>query len=78
MSEERSVNMEKIRGALDVELTVDEITSINALIERATAKAVIVTDMGNHKCPVCKEYVSKDGNFCSCCGQMLDNDNVAF
>ena len=69
--------MDKVRGVIETELTVEEVTTINALIERDTAMAVIKTDMGNYKCPACKSYVSSNKVFCTECGQRIDWDNIA-
>ena len=77
--------MEKIRGALDVELTVEEVTLINTLIERDTPKAVVKSDWESsegktytsYKCPECDNSIAKSDKFCDQCGQRLDRDNIA-
>lgn len=63
--------MDKIRGALDVELTVEEVTTINALIERDTVKETTRTEYDNYICPVCNKYVSRTDTFCKHCGQRI-------
>lgn len=76
--------MDKIRGALDVELTIEEVTYLNALIERDKEKAVVRKDWEiddstytDYKCPVCNTNTRSGDNFCSKCGQRIDRDNIA-
>lgn len=73
--------MEKIKGAITVELFLEEAEHINKLIDRDTAKPV--KDGGTdafgdprYECPACGNFVH-DELFCRNCGQRLDTTNVA-
>lgn len=70
--------MNKIKGSMDVRLSLDEVNHINDLIVRDTAKAVKAdTNYDLTYCPVCGAVVIESELFCSKCGQRLDHDNKA-
>lgn len=76
--------MDKIRGVFDVELTVEEVTLINELIERDKPKALTQSEWEastgtiytDYKCSVCSHKVSNGDTFCDKCGQRLDWENI--
>ena len=68
--------MNKIKGAMDVRLTLDEVNEINSLIERNTAKAVRADDTLAY-CPNCDKAILDLYIFCPRCGQRLDQENKA-
>lgn len=72
--------MEKIRGAITVELFIEEATYLNKLIDRDTPKPVRHAgkdffDEDKYDCPVCGNFVHEE-LFCRHCGQRLDTTNV--
>lgn len=70
--------MNKIKGSMDVRLSLDEVNHINSLIERDVAKAVKKHDTYDITfCPVCDNVVISAYKFCPTCGQRLDADNIA-
>ena len=70
--------MNKVKGSMDVRLTLDEVNNINALIERDTAKAVVADEAYNLcYCPICKSIPLTGDTFCRKCGQRLDAENKA-
>lgn len=77
--------MEKLKGAITVELFLEEAEAINKLIEKDTAKAVIPDGKDAwdenelvYACPSCCNRVREGDYFCRNCGQRLDLNNVAF
>ena len=75
--------MELIKGNIDITMSVEEVTKINSLIERDTARPIrksvweyegkTYTDF---KCPKCDGMVKATDGFCKVCGQRLDTDNT--
>lgn len=66
----------RITGTMDINLTIAEITKINALLERDETKLPIKKE-GYCECPVCGKIAYSTYNFCDRCGQRLDKENVA-
>lgn len=63
---------------MGVRLSLEEVNHINALIERDTAKAVVVDEHYNLEyCPVCNRVILGNDLFCSKCGQRIDRENKA-
>ena len=70
--------MNKVKGSMDVRLSLEEVNRINELIERDTAKAVIADEKYDLTyCPVCKAIPLSTDTFCRRCGQKLDQENKA-
>ena len=81
--------MNKLKGTIDVRLSLDEVNEINELIDRNTAKAVKLhryevkmsdgTEISpTELCPTCGEITGyTKGTFCAMCGQRLDRENIA-
>ena len=70
--------MNKVKGTMDVRLTLEEVNTINDLIERDTAMAVVADDKYDIEyCPVCGGVVIRTDQFCDKCGQRLDQENKA-
>lgn len=70
--------MNKIKGSMDIRLSLDEVNHINDLIARNTAKAVKVDSKYDLEyCPVCGSVAITSHKFCTDCGQKLDHDNKA-
>lgn len=69
--------MEKIRGVIDMKLSIEDVTILNALIEKDNAKAVITDGSAYSKCPECNAYISESDNYCSKCGQKVDTSTSA-
>lgn len=71
--------MKPLFSECTVKVTTDQISEINELVKKGTAMAVIGTDTGKYcKCPVCKEVLLREANYCHACGQKVDQDNIAF
>ena len=70
--------MRFITGSIDIRLSLEEVNTINDLIKRDTAKAVVDDDKYNIcYCPSCNHVPLKGDLFCSRCGQRLDMENKA-
>lgn len=76
--------MEKLKGAITIELFLEEAEAINKLIEKDTP-AAIVPDGHNpldnsemYACPACMNRIYSGDYFCRNCGQRLDLKTVAF
>lgn len=72
--------MNKLKGSIDIKLTLEEVNTINELIERNTAKAIKVEPCGSTTlgiCPSCGKSFYGKCNFCENCGQRLDHENKA-
>lgn len=70
--------MNKIKGSMDIRLSLDEVNHINELIARDTAKAVKADGKYDLTyCPTCGAIVISLYKFCEVCGQRLDHDNKA-
>lgn len=70
--------MNKLKGSMDVRLSLEEVNHINELIERDTAKAVKADDKYDLcYCPICNNIPLSSSKFCSRCGQRLDMENKA-
>lgn len=70
--------MNKVKGSMDVRLTLEEVNKINELIERDTAKAVIADEQYDLcYCPKCRSVPLSQDIFCRKCGQKLDQENKA-
>lgn len=73
-------HMNKLKGSVDVRLSLDEVNRINELIERDTAKAIVQKKIGDtiiECCPYCGKMQFSKYNFCAECGQRLDHENKA-
>ena len=70
--------MNKLKGSMDVRLSLDEVNHINELIERDTAKAEKANEKYNLTyCPTCSKVTNSTYTFCPECGQRLDHENKA-
>lgn len=72
--------MNKLKGSVDIRLSLDEVNAINDLIKRDTAKAIVQKQIGDtiiECCPYCGKIAYGHGNFCEECGQRLDHENKA-
>ena len=70
--------MNKVKGSMDVRLSLEEVNKINELIERDTAKAEKADEKYDLTyCPVCNSVTINSHVFCPKCGQRLDHDNKA-
>ena len=68
--------MEKIRAKMAIQLTAEEITEINKLIERETPMDGLMDDKSSdyrwNRCPKCdRAFLNEDGCYCKDCGQKL-------
>ena len=65
--------MNKIKAKMTVDMTAEEVTYVNELIERDTAiEGVPHEDYSNlNKCPLCGETFGGYDRFCSRCGHRL-------
>ena len=75
--------MDKLKGAITVELFTDEVEAINKLIEKDEARPIVsdgydIFDETEKKyaCPRCGNRVYTDHLFCQYCGQRLDTKNI--
>ena len=75
--------MELIKGKIDITLSVEDVTRINSLIERDTARPIRKSiwdyegkSYTSFKCPTCDSGVSATDGFCKVCGQRLDTENT--
>lgn len=76
--------MNKLKGKVALELTLEEVNTVNALIERDIAKAVVEDGYNRpdgswktiYRCPICREIIIEE-TFCPKCGQRVDRDNIA-
>ena len=75
--------MKQLFAKCTVELTTDDIVSINEMIIRDTALPVVkeeaeLTGNWKYKCPVCKRTIvnPEQDHFCRQCGQRLDLENI--
>lgn len=70
--------MNKVKGSMDVRLSLDDVNKINELIERDTAKAIVEDKKYDLcYCPKCNKVLLPSDLFCHSCGQRLDRDNKA-
>ena len=80
--------MNKLKGKVTLELTVEAVNHINALLERDDPKPPVdegyFTDGSWHevyRCPVCNAHVGNKelgiDAFCIKCGQRIDRENIA-
>lgn len=72
--------MNKLKGSMDVRLSLEEVNHINELIERDTAKAMKVEKVGESTleyCPTCNKLLMIGDCFCRMCGQRIDTENKA-
>ena len=75
--------MKKISGVIDVRLSTEEVAELNELIERNTAKPLVLHEYSvpnispSHLCPNCGSVLLTAYKFCSDCGQRLDSENIA-
>lgn len=70
--------MNKLKGSMDVRLSLDEVNHINELIERDTAKAEKADEKYDLTyCPTCSKVTISTYTFCPACGQRLDHENKA-
>lgn len=75
--------MNKLKGTIDVRLTLEEINLLNDLIQRSNARPVKhhegETSNGEkynyNTCPACDATVLVDDKFCRECGQAIDTEN---
>lgn len=73
--------MDKLKGKMSVELTLEQANEINALIERNKPRAIrqyVYSIEGiepSDICPVCEHGLPFIDKFCPHCGQALDKDN---
>ena len=75
--------MDKLKGKITVELTIEQVNEINALIEKNKPRALkkyVYSDTNlksTNLCPVCGRtlILLDDDGFCPRCGQSLDKDN---
>ena len=71
--------LKRINETMQVRMTLDEANHINDLIERDRAKPVVLK--GEERdwlhCPICDSMLGEYYNFCSKCGQRLDQENIA-
>lgn len=77
--------MEKLKGAITVELFLEEAEAINKLIERDTPQAIVpdgkdpwLEDKERYACPACSNRIDEGNYYCPNCGQRLDLETVAF
>lgn len=77
--------MEKLKGAITVELFLEEAEAINKLIDKATPMAIAPdgTDpwdenIKHYACPACGNRIRTGDFYCPNCGQCLDLETVAF
>lgn len=70
--------MNRLKGTIEIKLTVDEVNTINELIARNTAKP-----MKEYKdsasdlmalCPSCEAVINRNFCFCQNCGQRVMTD----
>ena len=76
--------MEKLKGAITIELFLEEAEAINKLIDKATPMAIAPdgTDpwdenIKHYACPVCGNRIHTGDYYCPNCGQRLDLEAVA-
>lgn len=70
--------MNKIKGSMDIRLSLDEVNKVNELIERDTVKAEKADGKYDLTyCPVCGSVTINSYVFCPKCGQRLDHENKA-
>ena len=70
--------MNKVKGTMDVRLSLEEVNTINELIERDTARAEKVDGKYDLAyCPICSSVTVNSYTFCPRCGQRLDHENRA-
>ena len=74
--------MDKLKGKVTVELTVDEWLRINQLIDRDREKPMVeykfdTTNGGMALCPSCGRVINTNFRFCGFCGQRIDIENYA-
>lgn len=78
--------MGRLNGTVDLRLSVDDVNSINELIERDTAKPMVESQLKDgtiiEHCPACGAvlgpiHVEEKWPFCYRCGQRIDFDNIA-
>lgn len=69
--------MKPLFSECTVKVTTDQISEINELVKKGTAMAVISAGEKYNKCPVCKEVLLREANYCHACGQKVDQDNIA-
>lgn len=75
--------MDKLKGKIAVELTIEQVNEINALIERNKPRALkkyVYSDPSlkpTSLCPACEHtlILTDSVSFCPRCGQALDKDN---
>lgn len=75
--------MDKLKGKITVELTIEQVNEINALIEKSKPRALkryIYSDPSitpTNLCPACEHtlILTDSESFCPHCGQALDKDN---
>lgn len=73
--------MDKLKGKIAVELTLEQANEINTLVERSKPRALrqyIYSIEGiepSDMCPACNCTLSFVDKFCPHCGQALDKDN---
>lgn len=65
---------EKIRGNINVSLSIEKASYINDLIDRDISKIPNIRDgsSDSYECPVCGKYIYRSDEFCSKCGQRLE------
>lgn len=66
--------MERISGTILREITLEEATYLNALMDRDEPRKA----RSNGTCPVCGSYIGKYHVFCEKCGQRIDQENTDF
>ena len=76
-------HMELIKGNIEVTMSIADVTKINSLIERDTARPIRKSvweydgkSYTDYKCPTCDSEVRATDGFCKVCGQRLDTENT--
>lgn len=76
--------MDKLKGAITIELFLEEAEAINKLIEKDTPQGIVpdgrnpLDDSEQYACPTCMNRIYAGNYYCPNCGQRLDLTTVAF
>lgn len=64
--------MKKIKQSITIEMTLDEVTEFNALVERDTEKDGLAhEEIDYNRCPSCNSMFMSGMSFCPFCGQRV-------
>lgn len=66
--------MKKIKQRMTVEMTAEDVVTINALIDKATEMEGLHSTIENYtvnRCPICDGAFAKGDSYCANCGQKI-------